>query len=59
VGGGSGAGSGGHIIIQSAGQIDFSGLTSNNGGLRARGGQGGEGGGGLGGAGPAGSARDD
>lgn len=55
VGGGSGAGSGGHIIIQSAGQINFSGLTSNNGGLRARGGQGGEGAGGAGGAGPYGT----
>ncbi|MEY2745962.1 MAG: hypothetical protein RL112_1004, partial [Planctomycetota bacterium] len=52
IGGGSGAGSGGHIIIQAAGKIDFSGLTSNNGGIRARGGQGGEGAGGLGGANP-------
>ena len=55
VGAGSGAGSGGHIIIQSAGQISFAGLTSNNGGIRARGGQGGEGAGGLGGAGPYGT----
>ena len=52
VGSGSGGGSGGHIIIQAAGKINFSGLTSNNGGIRARGGQGGEGAGGLGGANP-------
>jgi hypothetical protein len=52
VGSGSGGGSGGHIIIQAAGKINFSGLTSNNGGIRARGGQGGEGAGGLGGASP-------
>ena len=52
VGSASGGGSGGHVIIQAAGKINFSGLTSNNGGIRARGGQGGEGAGGLGGASP-------
>lgn len=57
VGAGSGGGSAGHIIIQSAGDIDFSACSSaagNLGGIYATGGQGGEGANGAGGANPGG-----
>lgn len=50
IGGGSGGGSGGHIVLQSAGRVDFSRTPPLFRAIDARGGQGGEGAGGLGGA---------